>query len=136
MDLLCWQPGQKEYPEVGGVLGCLYSIFIKMYKTKKRNGSASSIERTAQILCLLYTTQTIARGFSLCETNWIFHKTKFPCCQAAASPQLHRDVTALLHGLRSAELSQLLFLPPQADLVSVHRHCFWIRPDCRRYKRR
>ncbi|KAM4645847.1 LOW QUALITY PROTEIN: T-complex protein 11 homolog [Amazona ochrocephala] len=42
MNLLCWEPGQKEYPEVGKVLECLhsFSIFYRM---------------NCQNLCSLYT---------------------------------------------------------------------------------
>lgn len=135
MNLLCWEPGQKEYPEVGEVLGQLYSVFIKMYKMNKCTGSVSSIKNWPDSLSPL-RHESLHMVFPYVKQTGFFTKLNLPAARQLPSTQLHRDATALLHGSRSAELAQLLFPHPQADLVSVHRHCLWIRPDCRTYKRR
>lgn len=129
MNLLCWEPGQKEYPEAGEVLGHFYSFFIKIYKMSKYRFCIFCRKNLAD--CPLCTMSHCTCFFPYVKQIRFFTKLKLPAARQLPSTQLHGDITALLHGLRSAYLSQLLFLHPQADLVSVHRHCLWIRPDCR-----
>lgn len=42
MDLLCWEPGQREFPEVGEGLEYLHTFLIKT--PKQTGGSAPSVE--------------------------------------------------------------------------------------------
>ncbi|XP_074706545.1 T-complex protein 11 homolog [Strix aluco] len=98
----------RTLPSLRSVLNRGDSFFID--KRNKWTDSASSIEGTGQTLSPLHH-ESLHMFFSpYVKQIGFFTELNVPAARQLPSTQLHRDITALLHGLRSAELPQLLFL--------------------------